>query len=184
MQRAYAWCIGDGSYEWESPTIDEYLIPEQLVWGSNGHITTLSLRFALSRWNEKYRLAGQIPWRQGPETLHKLPAAGDKTILQRIDGPDEVTPLFVGYIGQEGLLIQASPDAESYTLTAYGRELLLGNKVIHGQWHKNHAADQAIVHGNIPDGGYTHDAVFQTDLPCIVRLKCPGRDCRTRAGVS
>ena len=117
------------------------IIPQVLRWQANGALTSLTLRWAMGRSPD----GGTS--RKRPE--HAGFAAGTRIILRSLrDGGIEDT-WFVGNVGQHRLVIQANPDHEELTLTAYGPELLLENKVVSGQWHKQSDIDDLEIAGTI-----------------------------------
>ena len=120
------------------PTLTAGLVPLRAEWGVNGGMTTLTLR-------------RQLGTRTGAG-LVRCDTAGAPPIGSLIsvfidEGATEEVNLFSGHVAQQEIMFQASPDSESYILRAYGPELRLKHKAVHGQWHMTTALDDDQVDG-------------------------------------
>lgn len=151
---------GDQQYTkpgWGEETLEQYWYPLSLRWGSNGQISTLRIKVVLGQ--------NDLKGRQRAEDNHCNP--GDIIELHQI-GPGLVQNWFTGYIGSEAMLIQAHPDVESVTLTAYGPELLLSHKVITGMWCAN--KDEALLgmKGDLTEALAIRSNVWEARLPVIM----------------
>jgi len=157
-----------GYPSWPYEYVDSYMIPERLTYGMNGQIATLTLRWALGKYLRDWGTA------IAPEDVARDYKPGTRIILEHRymtldDGRPQYAEWFRGHIAQEGLLIQASPDAESVTFVAYGPEQLLRHKAVHGQWHKTPTQDDLEIAGDDVSG--ERAGLFITDLPCIFNHK-------------
>ncbi len=147
---------GEGAPGWGPSVRCEAIEPLRLRWGANGALTTLSLSCQLGRGPGGAglkRIENPGPW----------PAAGDEIIL--VDDADG--PWFVGHVGQESILIQSNPDAESRSIVAYGPEIRLRAKAVHGCWCKKPAADDKELAGTLTAEAAIREAVFVADLPTV-----------------
>lgn len=162
---------------WAEPVEMPCLTPQRLTWRMNGKPSTLTLRWNLAAeaWQRAGR-ADRVNPHLPPESLRVQP--GDRITLARLIG-GEWRELFDGCIGQDGLLIQAHPDAESREITAYGPELLLANREVRGQWHMMAFADDKAIAGELTSEDAVAGNTFRSDLPVVFH-----RDRRPNASAS
>lgn len=157
---------GDQQYtvpSWSNRFPETYWYPLSLRWGSNGQLSTLRIKVVLGQGTGKSR--------QRAEDDHCSP--GDRVDLIQMaagDGPKEKfeKTWFTGYIGQEAMLIQAHPDVESVTLTAYGPELLLSHKVITGMWNPKTSQSLEAMKGTLTAAAAIRKNVWEAHLPVIM----------------
>jgi hypothetical protein len=143
----------------EEEILNPSLVPLTLTWGHSGRISTLTLKMVLGE--------GALFGRIRAEDAHTELNHGDEVILRQLFDSGEEVEWFRGNIGQTGMLVQSSPDAEAATLVAYGPEILLANKAVHGQWYKTAAVDDKFIAGTVADADLVRDNVALSDLPCI-----------------
>lgn len=156
--------------QWDRELADDRLIPMEMHWGSNGEPTVLAIRRELG--------AGQGHVQKHPDDLGERGAPAGSRI--RLFDADTNQEWFAGNVAMESLLIQADPQQEAYTLTAYGPELRLKQKAISGQWFANKAASDAQAAGDTTPSYYVRENIYQTDLPCVFnpggRANCGQRE--------
>ncbi|GAG04244.1 unnamed protein product, partial [marine sediment metagenome] len=155
-----------GKPSWGEPTVEPYWHPLILHWGSNGQLTTLQIKIVLGQGSGKSRMRAEAsPYNPGDHIELMQVGVGE--------GPEEefVKPWFSGYIAQESMLIQAHPDVESVTLTAYGTELLLSHKIITGMWVAK--ADQGVsaMQGTLSAADAIRTNAWEARLPVIMNDK-------------
>jgi len=151
----------EGEPAWSQPYPAAAVEPRQLRWGANGRLTTLTLdcRLGVGPGRTAFARAEQDePW----------PTTGDQVEL--IDDSPEPVRWFTGHVGQESILIQSNPDAEHRRLVAYGPELRLRARAVHGQWCKTPAVDDLQRTGELAATDTVRDNVFEADLPCVFNL--------------
>jgi len=138
---------------WSAEQNDHLLVPLEMQWGSNGTLTTLTVR---------RELGGQSSGAQGhaEEQAH---LHGSRVRLVDDAAGQE---WFAGLLAMESMLIQAQPDNEQYTFTAYGPELRLQQKIVRGQWFATPSVDDSILAGGA-GATLVRDNVIQTDIPCV-----------------
>lgn len=159
IKRAIAW-PGEDGIATGAPQEDPDLIPEVLSWRCNGELSTLTIKRRLSR--------GAGISQEHPESMGWPVPMGMAVLLY--SGVDLLH--FVGHVAQRRITIQANPDFENYSLTAYGPELRLDNKVVSGQWHKLASIDDAEIAagaGSTTAAQRTWGTTtgFRSDLPVI-----------------
>lgn len=163
---------GDQEYtvpSWGNPIVEPFWHPLSLRWGSNGQISTLRIKVVLGQ--------GEGKSRERPEDSRCNP--GDEIELMQMSpgaGPQDKVEKnwFTGHVGQEAMLIQAHPDVESVTLTAYGPELLLSHKVITGMWCANTDEAKEGMKGELSALAAIRENVWEARLPAIMNPKGKG----------
>ena len=143
---------------WLAERVGEFWEPVSLIEADGGEFSTLTLRLELgSEPDLLLALQGR------PEDVGSLQSG---TRVRLVDeGQDPPREWFRGYIGQGSTLIQASPDAEQFTITAYGPEWLLAGKVVTGQWHTANRYFSIMLAGNATFVPFQH--VVELDLPAV-----------------
>lgn len=142
--------------QWGSEYSSDSLSPQQMNWASNGELSTLTFKCELG--------AGGTEVQKHAEDLDVHIEAGTRVRL--VDSHTGVE-WFAGLVALDSMLIQASPQAEDYSVTAYGPELRLKNKAVPGQWFANPVADRLILAGTATASDLTRDNVYQTDIPAV-----------------
>ena len=157
---------GDQEYvkpAWGKPTVEPFWYPLSLRWGSNGQMSTLQIKVVLGQGAGKSRQRAEDD-RCNPgdhiELMQMAAGAGPKDRFEKL--------WFSGHIGQEAMLIQAHPDVESVTLTAYGPELLLSHKVITGMWVAKASQGVAAMQGTLAAAAAIRANAWEARLPAIM----------------
>ncbi|MCK4625017.1 MAG: hypothetical protein KAV00_06890 [Phycisphaerae bacterium] len=130
------------------------IVPIEMHWGSNGDLSILTFRHDLG--------AGQGDSQSHPEDISIWPGT-----RARLYDQDTDTEWFEGLIALDSMLIQADPQRESRTYTAYGPELRLQQKVVMGQWWANNAAADAQLAGTSDSASYIRSNIYQTHLKAV-----------------
>ncbi len=147
---------------WGRPEVQHHWYPLSMRWASNGQISTLQIKVVLGQGLGKSRCR--------VEDHHCNP--GDRVELIQVGagGPRRSIEQywFSGHIGQDAMLIQASPDVESVTLTAYGPELLLSHKVITGMWVPKTSQALSAMKGSLAAASAIRDNVWEARLPVVL----------------
>ncbi len=157
---------GDQEYtvpSWGKPIPQWSWYPLSLRWASNGQLTTLRIKVVLGQGTAKSRQRAE-DYRCNP---------GDEIRLMQMGagvGPEDRFEKcwFAGHIGQEAMLIQAHPDVESVTLTAYGPELLLSHKAITGMWVAKRTQGVAAMRGALIAADAIRGNAWESRLPVIL----------------
>lgn len=135
--------------------------PVKLSWATNGELTTLKLK----------RQLGLAPTHLTAERAEDVNVVdGDIIRMVQVDnGSARVRKgkieWFRGYVARRQTVIE--PEREDLIITAYGPEIRLQGKVVSGQWHKNAAADDLEIQGNLSSSQANRDNAFRSDLPVI-----------------
>jgi hypothetical protein len=139
-----------------------YWKPLRLNWGANGRPSTLTLRRVLGVG------AGKATRTRAEEECF---VAGDRVRLVEVQrgGPRGTIQRewFRGHIGQERILVQADPDAETGDVVAYGPEILLQGKAVSGQWHAAPEADESVISGTFSPELLRRENTFRSHLPVV-----------------
>ncbi|GAG22083.1 unnamed protein product, partial [marine sediment metagenome] len=64
-------------------------------------------------------------------------------------------------------LIQGSPQAEAYDLTAYGPEWLLGKNVVRGKWFADSDVGPRLILGQATEFDTNAPSIVDTRIPCV-----------------
>ena len=149
---------------WGRPVAQFGWYPLSLRWGANGQPSTLRIKVVLGEGTAQTT-------RKRAEDYHCNP--GDRVDLMQMAagaGPEDKTEQcwFTGFIGQEAFLIQAHPDVESVSLTAYGPELLLSHKVITGRWCANTDESVLGMKGTLTAAAVVRANVWEAPLSVVM----------------
>ena len=144
---------GSVSPAWGSEVTETRLEPLRMRMGCNGEPSVLTLRRLLEQ-AEGY----------APEDTEDSGYLHGKRIRLVDDGDNE---WFAGYTGQDSFLIQADPANETHTVTAYGPELRLSQRIVSGQWHVTGAVEDKIFAGTQADADFVRANIYQSDLPVV-----------------
>lgn len=150
----------EGEPVWDDEAAEARMVVESVVWGSRGELSTAAIR---------YELGGSPDGEDGEAHVHE---AGVRLLhgakVRLVD--DNAAPAeewFRGYLGFEEVLVQASPDRETYRLTAYGPELALRNKDVTGQWFAKNAVDAEEIAGTAADEDRVRANAFRSYVPAV-----------------
>ncbi|NLF32497.1 MAG: hypothetical protein GX591_16600 [Planctomycetes bacterium] len=152
---------GDGAPAWGEQTACPTIAPGRLRWGADGAMTTLTLECRLGRGPRRSKS-------YGADREDVWPSAGDRIDL--VDDADAAAGWFAGHVGQESILIQSGGDAERRDLVAYGPELRLRGRAVHGQWCKTPEADDWQRDGVLTAARAVRENTFLADLPAVFNL--------------
>ncbi len=128
---------------------------------SSGDFSTVTLKIILGA-DPEFPLV--IP-QERAEKARVIQAGSRVRIVDQSKDPGE--EWFVGYVGQDAILIQGSPQQESYQISVYGPEWLLAGSIITGQWYANSSTDRKIVFGNDSADDRVRLQISSSDIPCI-----------------
>ncbi|MCE5279074.1 MAG: hypothetical protein ABFD92_00095 [Planctomycetaceae bacterium] len=126
---------GRGAPGWSQELVEAYWSAQKITWAVNGNASTAILKVQL----------GQSADRE--EALHAESShcsAGDRIRIVQLEGDREIE-WFRGHIAQDALLIQANDDLESFSVTAYGPELLLAHYALSGPWWPTTSLDATEI---------------------------------------
>ena len=142
--------------QWQERRLLPHWRPEVCRWGRSGRASTLTLRRVLGCGPNK-------PTRDDADD-RTLFTVGSRIELVRSATGEE---LFRGWIAQDEILIQAGPQAEALTITAYGPELRLAGQAVRGMWFKAPASDDADIAGTLTAANSVRSETFQEYGPVV-----------------
>ena len=129
--------------------------PVEMTWGSNGVPSILIIR-------------REMGYGHGGEQEHaedQIVSAGARVRLYDEDSGDE---WFCGLIAQRRQLIQADPQNEAYSITAYGPEIRLAARVVTGKWYAKPRIDDKIINGTVEAADLVRDNIYRSDYPVVL----------------
>ena len=142
--------------QWPQRRLLAHWYPQVCRWGRSGRMSTLTLRRVLGCGPNK-------PTRDDADDRTLFTVGSRIELVHSATGEE----LFRGWIAQDEVLIQAEPQAEALTVTAYGPEIRLAGAAVQGMWFKTPAFDDADVAGTLTAADSVRSGTFQEYGPVV-----------------